>query len=215
MVIARTIFTYFLILFVFRLMGKREIGELSILDLVVFVMLAEIAVFTIEQPDKSLVHAIVPMTVLLIIQRLSAFLSLKNQRFRDWFDGKPSIIVKGGKIDEEEMRKQRYNFNDLLTQLREKGVFSIKDVEYAILEPNGKLSVLEKDENSPDRSQGYSISLIADGLIQYDSLQRIKKNKSWLLNELKKKGYDSEKEISYCSMDETGDLYIDDKDQYS
>ncbi|MFG6114209.1 YetF domain-containing protein [Halobacillus sp. MO56] len=213
-IIFRTLLTYLLILVILRIMGKREIGELSVLDLVVFVMLAEIAVFSIEEPDKSLVHALIPMTLLLLIQRLSAFLSLKSQNFREWFDGTPTFIIKHGKVDEYEMKKQRYNFNDLLIQLREKDIFSIQDVDYAILEPNGKLSVLQKDENDSDHSSGYSAILIADGKIQYDSLKRVKKNKSWLLNELKKKGYESEKNISFCSLDEQGELFIDQKNEY-
>ncbi|GGC92693.1 UPF0702 transmembrane protein YrbG [Thalassobacillus devorans] len=213
-ILFRTLLTYLLILVILRLMGKREIGELSVLDLVVFVMLAEIAVFSIEEPDKSLYHAILPMAVLLAIQRLTAFISLKSQRFREWFDGTPCIIIKHGKVDEYEMKKQRYNFNDLLVQLREKEIYSIQDVEYAILEPNGKLSVLQKDENSSDHSTGYSAILIADGKFQFDSLKRVKKNKSWLLNELKKRGYESEESISICSIDEQGELFIDEKNEY-
>ncbi|WP_037985746.1 DUF421 domain-containing protein [Thalassobacillus devorans] len=213
-ILFRTLLTYILILVILRMMGKREIGELSVLDLVVFVMLAEIAVFSIEEPDKSLVHALIPMTLLLLIQRFSALLSLKSQNFREWFDGTPAFIIKHGKVDEYEMKKQRYNFNDLLIQLREKDIFSIQDVDYAILEPNGKLSVLQKDEDDSDHSTGYSATLIADGKIQYDSLKRVKKNKSWLLNELKKKGYDSEKDISFCSLDEQGELFIDHKNEY-
>nr|WP_239534294.1 DUF421 domain-containing protein [Thalassobacillus pellis] len=200
---------------ILRLMGKREIGELSVLDLVVFVMLAEIAVFSIEEPDKSIFHAILPMAVLLLIQRVTAFMSLKSQRFREWFDGRPKFIIKHGKVDEYEMKKQRYNFNDLMLQLREKDIYSIQDVEYAILEPTGKLSVLERDENNSEHTTGYSIPLIADGLIQYDSLKKVKKNKSWLLNELKKQGYNTEEEISFCSIDENGVLFFDQKDEYT
>ncbi|RWZ59967.1 DUF421 domain-containing protein [Halobacillus fulvus] len=211
-IIFRTIITYIIILLVFRLMGKREIGELSVMDLVVFVMLAEIAVFLIENPDAPLWHAIAPMAALLVIQIVSAYLSLKNQKFRNWFDGKPTIIIKHGKVDEYEMRKQRYNFNDLLMQLREQGIQQVADVDYAILEPSGKLSVFEKNK---DGTSDYAVVLIADGKIQYSGLQTVRKNKNWLLNELKKAGYESVTEVSLCTMNEQGEIDFDEADEYT
>lgn len=114
----RTIVLYFIILVIFRLMGKREIGELSILDLVVSIMIAEIAVLAIENVKDKLLHTIVPIVVLMIIQVSLAFISLKSQKIRQLLDGKPTIIIKQGKIDERAMRSQRYNFDDLLMQLR-------------------------------------------------------------------------------------------------
>lgn len=204
--IIRTAITYFSILLVFRLMGKREIGELSVMDLVVFIMLAEIAVFLIEKPEDPLWFAIVPMSVLLIIQILSAWISLKSQWFRSLFDGKPSTIIKDGKIDEREMRRQRYNFNDLLIQLREHDIQQLDQVAYAILEPTGKLSVFEKKE---DGSSDYAVVLIADGKVEKSGLDTIGKNKSWLLNELKKKGFQSFEEVSLCTINDRGDLSLD------
>ncbi|GEN51953.1 UPF0702 transmembrane protein YrbG [Halobacillus faecis] len=210
-IIIRTLITYLIILFVFRFMGKREIGELSVMDLVVFIMLAEIAVFLIENPSEAIWKAIVPMAVLLAIQIGSAWISLKNQRFRNWFDGKPSIIIKHGKVDEKEMRRQRYNFNDLLLQLREHGIQQVGDVAYAILEPSGKLSVFEtKDDGSSD----YAVVLIADGEVQYSGLQTIRKNKQWLVNEVRKQGFHSFKEISLCTINDQGEVQIDQNNEF-
>ncbi|SFF52671.1 Uncharacterized membrane protein YcaP, DUF421 family [Halobacillus alkaliphilus] len=209
--ILRTLLTYLIILFVFRFMGKREIGELSVMDLVVFIMLAEIGVFLIEQPDSSIWKSVVPMAVLLIIQLGSAWISLKNQRFRTWFDGKPSVIIKHGKVDEYEMKRQRYNFNDLLIQLREHGIQQVNDVAYAILEPSGKLSVFEKDDQG---HSSYAVVLVADGEIQYSGLKNVRKNKNWLLNELKKQGYDSVDKVSLCTINEEGEVSIDEKNQF-
>ncbi|MCA1009793.1 DUF421 domain-containing protein [Halobacillus halophilus] len=209
--ILRTILTYLIILFVFRFMGKREIGELSVMDLVVFIMLAEIGVFLIEQPDSAIWKSVVPMAVLLIIQLGSAWISLKNQRFRTWFDGKPSVIIKHGKVDEYEMKRQRYNFNDLLIQLREHGIQQVNDVAYAILEPSGKLSVFEKDDQG---HSSYAVVLVADGEIQYSGLKNIRKNKNWLLNELKKQGHESLDKVSLCTINEEGEVSIDEKNQF-
>ena len=210
--IFRTILTYLLILLIFRIMGKREIGELSVMDLVVFIMLAEIAVFLIENPKSSIWEALVPMLVLLIIQLGSAYASLKIPWFRSWFDGRPSVLIKHGKIDEGEMRKQRYNFNDLLLQLREHGIQQVHDVAFAILEPSGKLSIFEKNS---DGSSDYAVILIADGKIQYSGLKNIRKNKTWLLNEVEKHGFQSVKDISLCSFNEQGELWFDRNNEYS
>ncbi|KHF28084.1 hypothetical protein LR68_03144 [Anoxybacillus sp. BCO1] len=119
-IILRTLLLYGAILFIFRMMGKREIGELSILDLVVFIMIGEMAVIAIEQPKDPIFHTLVPMIVLTIAQIAFAFFSLKSEVFRRLVDGSPTVIIKNGKIDEKAMRKQRYNFDDLLIQLREK-----------------------------------------------------------------------------------------------
>ena len=206
----RTFFLYFLILVIFRLMGKREIGELSILDLVVFVMMGEMAVIAIENPKAPLLETIVPMILLMIIQIALAIVSLKSKRFRNLVDGKPTIIINRGKIDESAMRKQRYNFDDLMTQLREKNIRSIGDVEFAILESSGSLSVIEKLKNSKQEPQrgDITIPLIIDGAIEEENLQRISKTNLWLRQELKKRGYKEIKKISFCSY-ESGKFFID------
>ncbi|MED3624461.1 DUF421 domain-containing protein [Bacillus thermocopriae] len=209
----RTILLYAVIVLIFRLMGKREIGELSILDLVVFIMIGELAVLAIERPKAHLIEAILPMFLLMLIQIIMSIASLKSKRFRDLVDGKPSIIINRGKVDEEAMRRQRYNFDDLLTQLREKDIRSISDVEFAILESTGSLSVIEKknknNNKSNSKNQGdITIPLIMDGQVNEDHLKKINKTNLWLRQELKKRGYRDIKKISFCSY-ENGEFYID------
>ncbi|MDQ0214586.1 uncharacterized membrane protein YcaP (DUF421 family) [Oikeobacillus pervagus] len=208
-IIARTIILYLLILIIFRLMGKREIGELSILDLVVFVMMGELAVIGIEKHDDPLMHSIVPMLILLTIQILFALFSLKSKKFRDIIDGHPVIIIDKGKIDENAMRKQRYNFDDLLLQLREKDIRNIADVEFAILEPSGNLSVMKKENKRKDGS--FTLPLIIDGEIQEDHMNKLNLNEFWLKKELRQRGFKSIKEISFCSFQD-GQFFIDLKD---
>lgn len=209
-VLVRTILYYVVILLIFRLMGKREIGELSILDLVVFVMIGEMAVIGIADTEKPLFITIAPMVLLMMIQIIMAIVSLKSKRFRDLVDGKPTVIINRGKIDEDAMRKQRYNFDDLMTQLREKDIRSIADVEFAILESSGSLSVIEKTENSSDGD--ITIPLIVDGVIEEENLGRINKTNLWLRQELKKKGYRDIKKISFCSY-ENGKFFVDIMDE--
>lgn len=207
LILARTIILYALIILIFRAMGKREIGELSILDLVVYIMIAEMAVLGIEKPRQNLFETIVPMLFLMTIQIIFAYISLKSKKFRDIVEGKPIVIINNGRIDEEEMRKQRYNFDDLLLQLREKNVKNIADVEFAILETSGKLSVFEKD----NKNGGITVPLIIDGVIQEKNLERIEKNQLWLRQELRKLGYKEVKNISFCSY-QNGEFFIDTKD---
>ncbi|MEH7178887.1 DUF421 domain-containing protein [Neobacillus vireti] len=209
-VIFRTILFYVLILIIFRLMGKREIGELSILDLVVFIMIGELAIIAIENPKQSITTTSLSMILLMFIQIVMAKVSLKSKRFRDFVDGKPTIIINKGKIDEDAMRKQRYNFDDLLTQLREKDIRSIGDVEFAILESSGSLSVIEKKYNKDGQPQegDITIPLIIDGKIEEENLKRIDKTNFWLRRELQKMGYQDVRKISFCSY-ENGKFFVD------
>ncbi|CAM3820201.1 DUF421 domain-containing protein [Mesobacillus zeae] len=202
----RTLLLYSLILLIFRLMGKREVGELSLLDLVVFIMIGEIAGMAIEEPDVPLIRSILPILLLVGIQLLLAFISLKSKWFRDTIDGRPSIIIKKGKIDEKEMRRHRYNFDDLLLQLREKDFPDISEVEYAILETSGKLSVFPKGEDGIEG--GLPVPLVVDGVAIAENLKRIEKSKKWLLQKLSEKGYHDIEKISICSY-HNGKFFID------
>lgn len=210
-IIIRTVILYLLILLMFRLMGKREIGELSLLDLVVFMMIAEMAALSIDKTQDSIFRSIIPMLLLMVIQIGFALLSLKSKKFRDLVDGQPSIIINKGQIDEHEMKKQRYNYDDLLLQLREQNIRNIADVEFAILETSGKLSVLEKKENS-GKAGGFTIPLVMDGEILEDNLKKMNQTNLWLRQQLRQKGYNNLKDISFCSYQD-GEFFIDEKDK--
>ncbi len=198
---------YVAILVIFRLMGKREIGELNVLDLVVFIMIGEMAVVAIENHSEPVVNTLLPMVVLLGIQIALALFSLRSNRFRKLIDGKPSILISKGKIDEKEMRKQRYNFDDLLMQLRSKDIDNIADVEFAILETSGELSVVKKSKNK-NKPASYTEPLIVGGKIQQNNLKKSNKTEAWLRSELQKRGYGDISRISFCSYQD-GAFYID------
>ena len=141
----RTIFLYVFIIVVLRVMGKREVGELSVIDVVVFVIMAEVVAVALDSPDKKLIHSIFPVLLLLGIQLLTSYLSLKSKKFRDVVDGDPTLIIQDGVIQEEQMRKQSYNLDDLFQQLREQQIGSVREVSYAYLEPSGNLSVFTNE----------------------------------------------------------------------
>ncbi|MFD1705517.1 DUF421 domain-containing protein [Siminovitchia sediminis] len=205
-IILRTVLLYIVILIIFRLMGKREIGELSVLDLVVFIMMGELAVLAIEQHKDPILHTIIPLVILLLIQVGSAYLSLKSIKFRRLVDGKSSIIIEKGKINEKEMRRHRYNFDDLLTQLRQKDIRNIADVEFAILETSGNLSVFKKEnKNKPGT---LTIPLIIDGKIQEPGLKKSNIDEQWLRRELAERGHKKIESISFCSFQD-GEFFVD------
>ncbi|MCL7746950.1 DUF421 domain-containing protein [Halalkalibacter alkaliphilus] len=213
-IMLRTIFIYFIILFVLRFMGKREIGQLSVLDFVVSIMIAELAVVSIENIEVPMMYSIIPIVILSTIQIILALVSLKNNDLRKLIDGKPSVLINEGKIDEGEMRKQRYNFDDLLVQLRQNKISKLSDVEFAILEPSGKLSVIEKQEDPAD---GYAprlpLPLILDGKIQNEHLEQINQTQLWLRQQMRKLGYRDIKKISYCALKDRDTFFVDVKDE--
>ena len=161
-------------------MGKREVGELGIIDLIVSILIAELAAISIEKYDTSVFLMLLPIACLVVLQIILAKVSLKSDKLRNMLDGEASMIIDNGKVNFKEMIKQRYNLEDLLTQLRARNVKSIEEVEYAILETSGKLSVFTKDANN---SGPYPLPIILDGKVQSATLKRLKKKEKWL-NEL-------------------------------
>ena len=180
----RTVLLYVLITILYRFMGKREIGQLGIVDLIVSILIAELAAGSIENRDESIFFTIFPIVLLVIIQILVSLISLKCTKVRNVFDGKVSIIIKKGKIRYSEMIKQRYNMDDLLTQLREKGVRTIEEVDYALLENSGNLSVFKKDSNYLGE---FPMPVILDGEIDNNTLLEINKSKQFIIKLLKDK----------------------------
>ncbi|MEC0202380.1 DUF421 domain-containing protein [Paenibacillus lautus] len=156
--ILRTILMYVVIFVTMRIMGKREIGKLSIFDLVISVMIAEIAVFVLEDVDKPIWEGLAPIAVLVAIQVGLAYIGLKNRSIRLFADGKPSVLVSRGRLHRKEMARLRYNLDDLMQQLRGKDIDSLADVEFAILETSGQLTVIPKDTGNISNSSSNSSS---------------------------------------------------------
>ena len=186
LVFGKSLFFYLLITVVYRIMGKREIGELSIMDFIVSIFIAELAAISIENYNDNMFLSIIPIAVLVVLQIFSAKLSLKSENVRSLIDGNPSVIINRGKVNFEEMLKQRYNVDDLLTQLRAKSIKSIEEVDYAILETSGKLSIFKRED---DKNHTYPLPVIIDRKIQEDVLIQIGKDKKWIEESLKKEEY--------------------------
>lgn len=199
----RCIVFYVVIAISYRIMGKREIGELSIMDFIVSLFLAQLASISIENLDDSIFVSMGPILLLVVIQLILSKISFNSENVRNALDGDVSVIINRGKINFEEMLKQRYNLDDLLAQLREKSIKSIEEVDYAILETSGKLSVFKV---SDDKSRAYPLPVIIDGKVQEDVLYQIKKTKGWLEEKLKDEDYKLE-EVFY-GFYKKNNLYI-------
>ncbi|MGI6319000.1 MAG: DUF421 domain-containing protein [Firmicutes bacterium] len=218
-IVYRTLLIYLSVLFVMRLMGKREVGQLSTFDLVVAIMIAEVAVFPLEDLAVPLYAGLVPMLVLVSAEVLLSYLCLKFKALRRIVDGCPSVLIFRGEIMDREMRRQRYNINDLMGQLREKNVFNISDVEYAILETTGELTVMVKSTKRPVTLEDLNITpshevipvpLVLDGEVIQENLDYLNLSHSWLEGEFKKRNL-TVKDALYAGMDSQGNLFISKK----
>jgi len=189
-VIFRTTFFYFFILLAYRIMGKREVGQLGIIDLIISILIAELAAMSIENHKESIFLTIVPITILVVIEVVLAFISVKSKKVKITLEGKPVLLICNGKINYNELIRQRYTMDDLLVSLRQQSIKSIDEVEYAILEANGKLSVFKY--NFFKTKSSFPMPLILDGKIQTKTLEYLHKDINWINKELYENNLTSE-----------------------
>lgn len=202
-----------------RIMGKREIGQLSPFDLVVAITMGELAAFALEI-ESDLVQALFPIGLIAAYELLLSFVSLKSHFLRRLITGTPTVVIENGQILYENLRKNRYNVSDLLGQLREKDVFSPSEVECAVLEPSGRLSVMRKSQRRAvtpadlgidTKYEGLSYPLICDGEIQRWNLQRLHLSEDWLIEQLRMRGVQRIDDVALAILDADGRLYVSDK----
>ena len=186
LIFIRTVFFYFFIFITYRIMGKREVGQLSIIDLIVSILIAELVAISIENYNNNIFISIIPILTLLLLQITLAYLSLKLPKLRIVLEGNPSVMIQNGKINYKEMLSQKYNLDYLLVQLRDKGYRNIEEIEYAILETSGTLSVFPYPKDK--KKTPLPLPIILDGEIQTDTLKQLSKKDIWVKNILKRKG---------------------------
>lgn len=213
----RTIFFYLFLLIVMRIMGKREIGGLAPIDLVVTIIMAELAAIPIQDPQVPILAGAVPIATIMLLQLGLSFMSLRNRRWRTILNGRPSILIKDGKLVPAEMKKVRYTIDDVLEQLRRQGHASISDVEVAVLETDGNLSVITKsqyrplrpkDLNLPTQYEGLALPMITDGEIEYEHLKACGLDVTWLQRELQKRGIADHRDVLCAILDTDGSLFV-------
>ncbi|NLK75573.1 MAG: DUF421 domain-containing protein [Clostridiales bacterium] len=214
-VLIRAIILYFIVVFIMRIMGKRQIGQLQPFELVIALMISELASMPMQNTSIPLLHGIIPIITLLVLQVLLSTLQLKSEASRTIFCGKPSILIEKGKINIKELKNNRLNLNDLLEELRLKDYYNLEDIEYAILETGGQISIIPKSEVEPVTREDLNIqtsqhilpvTLILDGKINNNNLKLINKDMSWLNNQLKKKNIKSADQVFLALLDSKGKL---------
>lgn len=195
-VFVRTIIIYLIFIVSIRLLGKRQVGELEVSELVITFMLSELATVPIQNPSIPLSYVIIPIVILIAGEIISSFLITKSRLLKKLVIGNPSYIIKKGKLNQRELSRLRMGIGEFLYELRLKDVGDISNVEYAILEENGKLSVFEKDKGP------LSLALITDGTINKSNLDIINKEEKWLTSYLKKHKIELENVFLLTSNDE-------------
>jgi len=217
--IYRTVFVYFLVLVIIRMMGKREIGQLSPFDFVVAIIIAELAAIPMEVTDVPIWHSILPLVTLGLLEIMMSYATLFSRTLRGIVCGQPQVIIKNSRLLRDEMKKARYNLDDLLGQLREKGVMDIDDVEFAVLETSGKLSVILKSQRRPVTPadlgistpyEGLPVVLVMDGVVMGDNLKENNLDEKWLYEKLKERGL-SPKGVLLATLRTDGRLSISKK----
>ncbi len=173
LVLIRTVILYFLVLLTFRIMGKSELSEMSPFQLVIVFMIAELAAIPIESTSASLLNGITAIFALTFLQTLLSIVSIKCEWFKNFINGRPSIIIENGVINLKELRELRITLNDLLEQLRIKNVSALSDVDFAIMESNGELSVITKSDNDDSPEQFLPLVVISDGIIYHNNLNKL------------------------------------------
>ena len=200
----RAIFLYIIVLAVMRLMGKREIGQLQPFELAISIMIADLAATPMTESGIPITNGIMPILGLLVMHLIISMLNIKSTKAREIICGKPSLLIYRGKIDQKVLKKERFTINELEERLRDNNIFSIGDVEYAILETSGQVTVIPKpnkktvtpeDLNIEAKYEGIPYDLVVDGKVMYKNLEKLGKNYMWLQKQTEKFGIKPEEAL--------------------
>ena len=216
-IVIRTILIYFLLIFAMRLSGKRQLGEIQLSELITTFLLSEIASYPLTDPGIPFLHAAIPVLTIISLEIILSFSATKSALMKKILDGKPSIIIREGVLDQKEMLKMRLNLEDLLCELRLKNIAAIEDVAYAILEQNGQISVFPKESKREitlgdlhllPHKDGIAHAVIVDGHIVKENLDNAQKTEKWLRHELKKRRIDDIRRVFLMTVNDNGAVYL-------
>lgn len=217
----RSIVLYIIVLIVMRLMGKREIGQLQPFELAISIMIADLATIPMSGVGIPIFNGIIPILALLLMDIIISTINLKSLKAREIICGKPSILIYRGKINEKALKKERFTINELQERLRGKDIINLGDVEYAILETNGEVTVIQKPEKRNTMPEDFNIKpdyegipydLIIDGKIMNKNLKQIGKNVNWLKKEIEKFNMKPE-EALVVTLDGKGQIFCQKKEK--
>lgn len=213
----RTVTLIIFMLFVTKLMGQREIGRLTLVDFVVAVTIGSVLGSTLTSSNTNLAGSLIVIATLGGFELITSLIGLKSQRFKRMVEEEPIILIQNGILLESTLERTRINIDDLMSQIRQKGYFYLDQIEFAVLEPNGKVSVLPKSQNRPvtpmdlkisTEYEGYPSVIIVDGSVRADNMQRLNLSENWLKEQLAAKNISSPKEVLLAVLDTKGKLYL-------
>ncbi len=213
----RTLIVFISIYCAMRLMGKRQLGELEPSELVVAVLISDMAAHPLQDIGIPLLNGLLPIAILLSCELLISWLGLKSSRFRALCFGKPSILVRNGRIEEKELRRCRFSLDELSEELRGKGVTDLSAVRSAVLETDGTLNVLLRADRQPltpaqagiaAEDGGLPVTLVSDGRIERENLRLLGRDEAWLRGELAARGLDGPEQVCFMTVDELGRFYL-------
>lgn len=217
-ILLRSLGAFALVIVVTRLVGKSQVGKLTVTDFVNAIVIGSIAAAMVVELQERAVYYALGLVLFGLLTWGVEFTAMKFRPARKLLEGEPTVIVHNGKILEKNMQKMTYHVDDLTMQLREKEVFNIADVEFAVAEPNGELSILLKsqhqpltpsDLNIPTQYQGIPSELVVDGQIIQQNLKQNNLTRDWLIQQLAAKGVNNVKKVTLASLDSQGNLYVD------
>lgn len=217
----RTVIVFLCLLAAMRLMGKRQLGQLELSELVVAVLISDLAALPLQDIGTPLLNGLVPVAVLFSCELLISWFSLKSSRFRRLVFGRPSILIRNGHILAEELKQNRFSLDELCEELRGKGVTDLSTVSCAILETDGTLNVILNAAAQPATPEqfgiaaderGLPVTLISDGQVEAENLRLLGRDECWLRRELKSRGYHAPQEVYYMNMDALGGIFLQGKD---
>ncbi|GAA0108007.1 DUF421 domain-containing protein [Clostridium tertium] len=212
-VLIRTIFLYALVIFVIRLMGKRQIGELQPYEFVITIMISDLAALPMQDTRLPLILGVIPILTLLFIKTVLSLIQLKSQKARKILEGEPCILINRGKINFETLKRQQINLDELMEEIRLAGYFDLSEIEFGILENNGQMSFLTSNKSSGESSDSQNSSsskprlpiiYVLDGKINRNALTSGNKTDEWVQNELKKHKVNSIKDVLIAMTDTKG-----------
>lgn len=216
-ILFRSIITYFVLLLFTRIMGKKQLSQLTYFDYIVGITIGSIAAAASVDKHIDVFQSCFSIIVWSILTVLISIATLKSIKLRLWVDSEPLVIINKGKVIYKNMKRAKYNIGDLLMQLRNKDVFYITDVEMAVLEPDGKLSVLKKaektsvtieDMNIKKPKTGMMVEFILDGNLLSNHLSQIKKDEKWVASQLKSRNIYNIKDVVFAGVQADGQIYI-------
>ena len=222
-ILIRTAMIYIILLIAMRMMGKRQLGELEIPELVTTLLISEIASLPIADRSIPIMHALIPLVTILTIEMILSVILLKFPALKNMASTRPSVLIRHGELDQKEMRRVRISLDELISEIRQSGVCSLGDVDYAILEQNGKLSIILKRQQSPPTLQDLGITvtepgiihaLIEDGYVNDYNLQLLGHDRTWLTSYIKKQGKEASS-FFFLGINDNGEFYSIDKEQKS